>query len=217
VEDNATTARQILDELLRDARTKRIPAGQIIAYEGDTPHEVFILANGAVQIYDIDDQGNEKILHIVKPRALIPFAFFSGLRRPLRWYYSAISDCELFVFPLDELKSKTRSDGTLAEILTNNFSDDVHELLVRLSSLGKTTVTDKVIAALRFLAVHHSTRQGSGWWQVDFPVSHQLIANLCGTTRESAALVMKDLQTQGLVNYPKATVLEISNTLVLQP
>ena len=32
---------------------------------------------------------------------------------------------------------------------------------------------------------------------------------MCGITRESAALVMKELQSQGVVRYPKSTILEI--------
>lgn len=75
-----------LMKLLAGARTKHVPSGQIIFYADDMPLEVYIVKNGVVKVYDIDDEGNEKILHLVKPPALIPFAFFSGMHNPLRWF-----------------------------------------------------------------------------------------------------------------------------------
>jgi len=200
----------LLQRALRSARTRQVPSGQIILYEGDVPQEVFILKSGVVKLYDIDDQGGEKILHLVKPPAVIPFAFFSGMHDPLHWFYTTLTDCELYVLPVTELQEMTRSGSNLAEILTNHFSDDVHELLVRLNSLSKTNTQDKVMAVLRFLMVRHATERRASWWRVNFPVNHQLIADLCGITRESTSIVMKELLDKKLVRSPKLTTLEIN-------
>jgi len=205
--DRATPA---LDTFFSNVRTKHIPGGQIILYEGDVPLEVYALKNGVVKMYDIDDQGNEKILHLAKPPALVPFAFFSGFRAPLKWFYTTLTDCDFYVLPVAELKKMTRRNSDLSELLISNFFDDVHELLVRLSSMSKTNARDKVLAALRFLMARHATARRSGWWRVDFAASHQLIADLCGITRESTALVMKELQTEKIVRNPRATILEIN-------
>ncbi len=200
----------LLQRALHSARTRQVPSGQIILYEGDVPQEVFILKSGVVKLYDIDDQGSEKILHLVKPPAVIPFAFFSGMHDPLHWFYTTLTDCELYVLPVTELQEMTRSGSNLAEILTNHFSDDVHELLVRLNSLSKTNTQDKVMAVLRFLMVRHATERRASWWRVNFPVNHQLIADLCGITRESTSIVMKELLDKKLVRSPKLTMLEIN-------
>jgi len=205
----------ILQRTLQEARVKQVPAGQILFYEEDMPQEVYILKEGIVKVYDIDDQGNEKVLHLVKTPAVIPFAFFSGMHEPLNWFYTTLTDCELAVFTAEELGKMATSDSALGEVLTNAFSRDVHELLVRLSSLGKTNARDKVMAALRFLMVVHSTERRAGWWRVNFPVSHQLIADLCGITRETAAITMKELQGENMIRNPKLTVLEISRKRLL--
>ena len=200
----------ILQHALRASRTRRVPSGQIILYEGDTPQEVFILKSGIVKLYDIDDQGSEKILHLVKPPAVIPFAFFSGMHDPLHWFYTTLTDCELYVVPATELKDMTHADSNLAEILTNHFSDDVHELLVRLNSLSKTNTQDKVIAVLRFLMARHAAERRAGWWRVNFPINHQLIADLCGITRESTSIVMKEFLDKKITRVPKLATLEIN-------
>jgi CRP/FNR family transcriptional regulator len=198
-----------LRALVEAARVKHIPRDQIILYEGDFPSEVYILKEGAIKLHNIDADGNEKILHIVKPPALVPFAFFSSLSEPLRWFYTALTDCDVYVLPANELEQTTWNGNTLARELTCAFSLDMHELLVRLDSMSKTVVRDKVIAALKFLAVRHSHKHGAVWYRVDFPVSHQLIADLCGITRESAAKTMKDIRLEKLIRYPEITTLEI--------
>lgn len=198
-----------LQSLLETARLKHFPKAQIILYKDDLPGEVYVVKSGAVKLYDIDDQGNEKILHIVGPHAVLPFAFFSGEDTPVHWFYVALTDCEIYVLPKSALDEAMRADGSLAVHLMNGFSSEVHELLVRLSSLEKTNVRDKVFAALKFLAVRHAARHANGWWRVAFPVNHQLLADLSGITRESAAMTMKDLQREKVVRSPRLGVLDI--------
>ena len=200
---------EILQKALKTARLRHVPRGQIILYEGDTPQDVYIVKSGIVKLYDIDEQGNEKVLHIVKTPALVPFTFFSGMRDPLRWFYETLTDCDFYIVPAKEFMELTRTDGALLAAVTNTFSNDVHELLTRLSSLGKTNAQDKVVAVLKFLVACHSTERRSSWWRVEFPISHQLIANICGITRESTTLVMKELQAQKIIRRPRINVLDI--------
>lgn len=82
--------------------------------------------------------------------------------------------------------------------------------------MSKTNTRDKVLAALRFLMVYHATERRTGWWRVNFTVSHQLIADLCGITRESTALVMKELQTEKVLRCPRVTILEIHRERIVQ-
>jgi CRP-like cAMP-binding protein len=206
----------IIEKALHSKRLRQVPSGQIILYEGDLPQEVFILKSGIVKLYDIDDQGNEKLLHLVKAPAVVPFAFFSGMVDPLRWFYTALTDCELYVLPASELEEMTLKDSALAKALTNEFSQDVHELLVRLSSLGKTSARDKILAALKFLSHCHATERRTGWWRVNFPVSHQLLADLCGITRETTAITMKELQGEKVIRNPRVTILEINKKNVME-
>jgi CRP-like cAMP-binding protein len=203
---------EILKALADGQRTKHYPKGQIILYQGDPPVDALILTDGIIKIHDIDKQGNEKILHIVKPFGLVPFALFSGtVERPINWFYTALTDADVCVLPFEKLEEYMEKDSQLAIHLMNWFSQEVHELLVRLSSLGKTNAKGKILAALKFLAVHHSTLRRSGWSRINFPVNHQLLADMTGVTRESAAAIMKELSDDHIVRNPRLTILEISS------
>lgn len=180
-------------------------------FQGDAPQDVIVLKSGVIKVYDIDEGGNEKILHLLKPWSILPFAFFSGKKQDaIQWFYAALTDCEVCTIPRTKLASQMSKNSELSTLLINWFSTEVHELLVRVSSLGKTNTKDKLIAALKFLVVHHSVQKRSDWWRVLFPVSHQLLADMTGMTRESAAMIMKELKQQGIIRQPRTTILEIN-------
>ena len=56
--------------LLGNAQQRSYPKGQIILYQGDTPPYMFLLKQGEIKVYDIDEQGNEKILYIIESRGV---------------------------------------------------------------------------------------------------------------------------------------------------
>lgn len=202
----------LLQPLVEGARHKRIMKDQVILYEGDHVEDMLVVTQGIVKIHDIDEHGNEKILHLVKPPGIIPFAFFSGGDDPTRWFYTALTDCDVYVVPKMRILAELHTSSTLAVYLMNWFSKEVHHVFTRLSSLGKTNAHDKLIAALRFLADCHSAEQRNGWFRVSFPVTHQLLADMTGVTRESAAFAMKELQFQKVVRSPRLGILEIKTS-----
>lgn len=195
--------------LLKSARSKQIPKGQILLYEGDIPHEVYILKSGFVKLYDIDENGNEKVLHIIKQGSIFPFIFFSDEGSGVHWFYGALTDCELYVFTAPEMQKSLLEDNNLSRYFTNIFSREVHELLVRLSSLGKTNTSYKLVAALKFLQKQHSRPFRGGWSRIEFPVNHQLLADMIGVSRESTSLAMKELQDKKVIRYSGQTILEV--------
>ena len=193
--------------ILDSARLRHVPRGQIIIYAGDDSSEISVLKNGLIKINDIDDQGNEKVLHILKPLAVLPLGFAG--HKESDWFYTTLIDSDIYSLPRLQLEQAIESDPEVAAHLMRWSARETHELLVRLSSLGKSNTRDKLIAALKFLAVYHATERRSGWRRVVFPVSHQLLADMVGVTRESTTLAMKELQDEHIVRYPRLTILEI--------
>lgn len=197
--------------LMKHAKQRHYPKGQIILYEGEVPSDLYIIKEGVVKIYDIDDQGNEKIVHLLKTPAMFPMVFFVGDKNDrTHFFYTTVTDAEVYIVPNDIVEKEMKQNAELAIHLMHTFSLEIHEILVRLSSLERTTTYDKLLAALKFLSVHHAEERKSGWRRVLFPVSHQVLADMIGVTRESTTMVMKDLQDQRVVRNPRLTILEIN-------
>ncbi|HEU4965920.1 MAG TPA: Crp/Fnr family transcriptional regulator [Candidatus Saccharimonadales bacterium] len=208
-----------LAKLTAGARIKPYPKNQIILYGGDKVTDIFVLKKGVAKIYDIDHQGNEKVLHILKPPAIMPLGSVLGQDMSTEWFYSAVTDCEVYAVSRAEAEKRILADSRLAAYVMDRFSREMHEVMVRLSGLGKTDVRGKLTYVLRFLAVYHAKERRGGWRRVEFPVGHQLLADMIGMTRESTAIGTKHLRDHQIIRYPRATLLEINftNLLAYQP
>src|SRR5580700_5022724 len=103
----------LIEKAFKGIRDKHYPKGQIILFQGDEPVTAFLLRTGIIKVYDIDDQGNEKILHLLKPSAVLPFALYSGISNPIQWFYSALTDCDVCEIPADDLKKQMHASNEL--------------------------------------------------------------------------------------------------------
>lgn len=204
-----------LDPLLLTAKVRHYPKGQIILYEGENPTDAFVVKTGAVKIYDIDEDGNEKILHIIKAPGIFPTIFLFGAPGITNTFYTTVCDSELYVLSRADFEARLVSDPPLAVYCIRWFASEVSEILRRMSSLEKTSTRDKLIATLGYLTRQHAEPQKGGWTRVRFPISHQLLADMIGVTRESTTMVMKDLHKEKIVRTPKLGTLDI-NTLLIQ-
>jgi CRP-like cAMP-binding protein len=199
-----------LSPLLETAQWRAYPKGQTILYQGDTPPYMFLLKSGEIKVYDIDEQGNEKILYIMRPGSIFPFASYLGRPAEVMWFYAALTDVEAYAISYDSLKPHLHSDPSLSLYLLEKVTTDMHEAFVRIASMSKTTTRPKLVAALKFLCVYHTHILKNGWRRVNFPISHQLLADMTGITRESATLAMKQLQDQQITRSPRLAILEIN-------
>lgn len=198
-----------LGKLCLGARVKHYPKNQILVYGGDSIPNIYLLKKGVVKLYDIDHQGNEKVLHILKPPSMLPLTALGQSGEDSDWFYSTITDCDVYTVAYDEVQQRVSHDSKLASCLLRQNAEEMHELLVRLSSLGKNDARGKLAYVLRFLAVCHACERHGGWRRISFPVGHQLLADMIGMTRESTASSMKCLRERQIVRYPRATQLEI--------
>lgn len=194
---------------------RHYPKGQIILYEGENPTDAFVIKSGAVKIYDIDEDGNEKILHIFKAPGIFPIIFLFGSTRQTNTFYTTVADSELYVLSRAEFEQELKTNPKLTSYCMRWFADEVYEIMQRMSSLEKTSTRKKLIATLGYLSRQHADEQKSGWMRVRFPISHQLLADMIGVTRESTTMVMKDLQQEKIIRSPKLGTLDI-NALVTQ-
>jgi CRP/FNR family transcriptional regulator len=198
-----------LAPLLTPSRFRQYPKGQIILYPGDKPTDVLLLQEGEVKLSNIDDDGNEKILHIFRAPALFSITYHFTATPEIIWFYTALTDAHVYRVPYQELRETAANNTEAASFILTCIAREMHELLVRVDSMSKTTASEKLIAALRFLAAHHASVVRAGWLRVRFPVTHQLLADMTGVTRESITIAMQQLQRDRVVRHPRVTVLEV--------
>ena len=200
-----------LAEFISSARIRTYHKGQIIFYPEDVLSHLFVIKSGAISMHDYDDEGNQKILHIFGKQTLFPMVNFTSPSPTAAWFYSALTDVEVYLIPFKTLQAHMATPAGIEcfnYILLQN-QQEIHELLVRLRSFGKSTSTARVLSTLTFLATHHGKKRRGDWHRIALPTSQQLLADISGVTRESVNNAIKQLQTQGLVRYRSPLTVEV--------
>jgi len=194
--------------LFPKANTRVYDKGQIICYQGDQPHHIFFVAKGHIRYFDIDDEGNEKILHLIGPNNIFPMLYAFDVTKEVGAFYSTLDKAEIVAVPLEEFRKATRTDIEFSNALTKWFLTEINQLTQRISSLEKTDANVKVKYALKYLAFHYGQPKGI-WQQINIPATHQFLADFTGLARETVSAIMHDLEQSKVVRPAKGHKLEI--------
>lgn len=204
----------VIASMLTGTSVRTYKKGETILSPKEVTDYLFVVKAGAVTMHDLDSQDNQKILHIFGPGTLFPMTSFTDSLAISAWWYTTLIDTEVYAIPYTELRQRLEDSGSVDayNLLLRQLLDEVHELLLRICNMTKTDRVQKLTAALEFLGNYHAKPAMGGWKQITFPVTHRLLADMTGLTRETVTLALKQFQEKGAVRYPSLATLELNMT-----
>jgi len=75
----------------------------------------------------------------------------------------------------------------------------------RLQTLALEKTPERVAWAILYFVETMGTRQDDGWWQIP-PMTHQLVSEFVGTSREIVTFQMTRLRDQGYLTYSRKSI-----------
>lgn len=177
---------------------RKYPKGQILLYEGEKTDSVFQIKSGYVKVYDINSQGNEKLMMILGPSDIFPLIWTFRGSESIHYFYETFSDSEVSVVPRTYLISDIKSSHQTTIALLEYFVDRSKDLMNRIDCIGATSAKHKVAQSLSYLAEAHGVKITKGTYRIKIPMTHQAIANMAGITRETASIQLKSLEEEKL-------------------
>lgn len=204
-------------EVLRhfpEAIERTYAAGQTIIYDGDQPVQVVFVKSGAIKFFDIDDEGNEKILHIGGEGSIAPL-FYSFEDKPaVDAYYATLCKTEALLVPLTKFREKLRVSPRFAAETLRWYAAEMDHIVLRLKSMEKSTTRQKVLQALYYLSDQHATKNviKGEWYRINFPVTQQTLANLTGLTRETVNITLNDPECAKFIRSHRGQRFEINKS-----
>ena len=178
------------------APMRTIPAGQVIYSPGRPTEVLFILKGGRVRLYVIGPDGRTLTTALVEPGQL--FGEMVPLGQSLTDTYAETLDasvvCLMSRTDVDRLLlSDPRIAARIAEILGRR----VAELETRLSDTVLKSAPDRIAGSLARLADLDCA---------SVRLTHEQLADLVGTTRETVTKVLGDLASRGLVQQKRGRI-----------
>jgi CRP/FNR family cyclic AMP-dependent transcriptional regulator len=185
-----------LERIIRLFAERRYPRGGTIFAKGDSGDALFIVKEGIVKLVSLSGRGTETILHILPPGAIFGEILFSEDKRA----FTALAGKDAVIAALPK--------EVLAQLLstTPSFSMNFIRLLSRrlakvekeYAGFGHTWSYHRLAKTLLQLAEEHGVRTPRGT-TLPIRLTHEELANMIGTTRETVTTQMGRFRRLGLL------------------
>lgn len=198
-----------LDSVLEDARSSRYPKDSVIFGEGQEAAAFFFLLAGHVRAVRTTPDGHQVIARYISPGEIFGIAPAIG-RTTYPATAEAANDCVVISWPVSFWADFVQKLPRFAVSTYKMIGDRLQETQDHASELSTDPVEQRVAAALLRLLKQAGKETSSGI-AVDFPVSRQDIAEMCGTTLHTVSRLFSAWVRSGLIEGGRQKV------SVLQP
>jgi len=177
--------RLLLEELYQGRSLQSFRAGQDIPL---TPHEVWVVCRGVVQLGTFYDTGDEALLGLAS--ASMPFGLPLTLIRP--YHATALSDVDLMRLTWSEVEQSPM----LAQGIFQHMARRLRQTEAVLAMVGYRRVEDRLRHLLVLLKreVGQPVAEGT---RLSVRLTHQQLANAIGTTRVTVTRLISQLREEG--------------------
>lgn len=190
-------------EFVKRFPLKKFNKGEVLLAEGDTASTLLAIQTGYVKVSAIDASGTQSLLWIAGRYDVIPTERMFSTHGALRYFYTALSDGVAYqVNKAAFLQHAYDSPSLMAEI-ARGISQHHDELLERLQGNGQLTVRERLVSVLGYITRHFSSDQTVDLYSLGLRLTHQDLADMIGTTRETTSLALQSLKQDGIVDYSR--------------
>lgn len=182
---------------------KSFSKGQVLLSEGDITDSLLAIRSGFVKVLTHDTNGSERILWIAGRYDIAPSEQLFAIRRPLQFSYIALSDGQAYLINKTSFLKTANADAVLMGEIARSMSGHYDDLLSRISSAEQTSVRQKLIATLLYLASRFSAESSVDLYRLGLHLTHEDIATLIGSTRETVSLELQKLRQNGIIAYDR--------------
>lgn len=195
--------------------TAAYPKGALLFVEGQPARGVFVLCNGRAKLSTSSSDGKTLILKIAEPGEVLglsatvsgkPYEVTAEILQPSQANFIARQDF------LNFLKEHGEAAVRVAQQLSNNY----HSAYQEIRSLGLSQSASEKLARLLLEWSEKETENGrKAESRLKVTLTHEEIAQLIGTSRETVTRIFADLKKRQLIQV-KGSTLHIRNRQALE-
>lgn len=172
-----------------------------LAFQGEVPRYAYYLLDGAVKAYVITSDGNQAIVDIFAKHSMLPVAWLNRTAPNALFYYEALADTRAIRFSRPDFEQALSRSPKMGEDYREYLAASQTALLFRATGLSQSSASHKVCYALYFLASRYGVEQDRGEYIIPIPLTHELIANFIGQSRENTSKTIKKLSEEQIIRY----------------
>lgn len=188
-------------------RSRTFKRGEPIYLPTDFASAALVLAEGRVKIGSVTEEGKQAILAFIEPGELFgELAVLDG--GPRDEFAEAAEKSTVVLIPADALNELVAANSQVALGVTKLIGLRRRRIEQRLKSLLFRSNRQRLVSLLLELADQYGEKTPEGL-RLTIKLSHQDLASVIGSTRETVTVVLGELQGEGLVSVGRRKILII--------
>ena len=186
-----------LDNINRIAFSKKYPKESIIVLEKEEGNTLFIILKGKVKVTSFSETGKEVIFSILnKDEFFGDMSLLDG--KPRSATVIAIEDSELCLIRKSDFEGLIEKHPRIALKMLEELTGRLRKADERIESLALLDVSGRIAGIILQLA-HEKGQQTDRGILINARPTHQELANMVGTSRETATRILKQLEKKGYI------------------
>jgi len=182
-----------LEALSAVARPVTGEPGEIIISQGSEGESLYVVVSGQIRVYLSDETGKEIILGLEGPGAIFgEIAALDG--RPRSASVAAMERTELLTIDGTQLRELLRTNPRLSLSVIAALAGMIRKLTDATQGLALQSAYRRLVARLLERAVEENGRT-----VIPERLTHQLLADMIGCSREMVSRIMSDLAKGGYI------------------
>jgi len=191
-----------LAELSRLATERSFRPDEFVFWEGDAPDYFYVVVVGRIKVAKYSSSGKEFIIAFFGPSEMFgEVAVFEG--KPYPASAQAVADTRVLVIKKNDFLSFLATRPQVALEIINVLGGRLRDAQSRLKDLAGERVEQRIAMTLLML----SAKLGP-----TLPFTRQEIANMAGTTTETAIRVTSQLKDRGIIRSVRGKIIILDET-----
>lgn len=193
-----------LERIARLFAERRYPKGATIFERGDPGEALYVVKEGLVKLASHTGRGTETILHLLPPGALFGEILLSEQKR----VFTALAetDAVVSVLPKQTLVQLLSTVPAFSMNIIRLLSQRLAKVEMEFAGFGHTWSYHRLAKVLLALGSQHGVKTAKGT-ALTLRLTHEELANLIGTTRETVSTQMGRFRRTGLIRREGKTLL----------
>jgi CRP/FNR family transcriptional regulator, polysaccharide utilization system transcription regulator len=168
--------------------------GQAIFHEGGIPSGLFFISEGKIKVVKVMSDGKEQIIRLGKPSDTLGYrALLAGSRYTASAV--AIEDSTVCYVPKDYFSKLISENPKVGSELIKMLSVSLGEAEQRMTQIALKPVRERLAEGLLFLI----STYGAGEKEFAISISREDLANLIGTSKETATRFLTEFKEDKIV------------------
>lgn len=173
---------------------------------GDASDTLYFLAKGAIKIGTHNNEGKEVIKHLIHPQAMFGELGLVGETERMEFAQALKEDVHLLSIRVEDFKRLMRSNFDLSNRVMNAFGQRLISAESKLEGLIFKDARTRIVDFIKESVNEHGRRVGFEML-LKHSLTHQDIANITCTSRQTVTLVLNELKKTDQIYFNRGKIL----------